>query len=142
MSELSSGDCAPNSLGRRLGEPARGFARADRGQLQAGMVEQILVAGDDRLGFRGSREREQIVVAAVAQHRLWIDRVVEHHRYALDRAHGLLGLALVQQRAEVWLREVIPDLNDQRRTGDDLERVTVDRLQQQRGRRLRIADER
>src|SRR5579872_5725132 len=97
---------APNSLGRRRSEPVGGLARTDRGRLQAGVVEKILVAGDDRLGFRGSHEREQVVVAAVAQHRLGIDRIVEHHCYAPDRAHGLLGLVLVEQRTEVRLREL------------------------------------
>jgi hypothetical protein len=106
------------------------------------MVEKILVAGDDRLGFRGSREREQIIVAAVAQHRLRIDRIVEHHCYALDRAHGPLGLVLVEQCTEVRLREVLSDLGDQRRAGDHLDGVTVDRLQQDCRRRLRITDER
>jgi hypothetical protein len=40
------------------------------------MIEKILLAGDDRLGFRGSRERKQVVIAAVPQHRFWIDRIV------------------------------------------------------------------
>ena len=105
------------------------------------MIKEILVACHDRLGFRGSREREQVVIAAVAQHRHGINRIVEHRRYPLDRAYGLLGLVLVEQRTEVRLREVIPELADQRRAGDHLDDVIMDRIEQGRWRRLWIADE-
>ena len=106
------------------------------------MLEKVLVACDYRLGIPWSCEGEQVVVAAVAQDGLWIDRAREHHRDPLECACGLLRLALIEQRAEVGLLEVLAHLGHHHRARDHFEAMIVDRIEQRGGRCVRLADKR
>ncbi len=106
------------------------------------MVEQVLVSGDDRVSFAGLSQREQIIVARVAQHRLGIDRIVTHHRHTPERRNGLFRLGLIEQGAKVRLGQGLVNLRDQGGAHDHLDSVVVNRFEQDRGRRIGLADQR
>lgn len=53
-----------------------GRARIDRRRLQAGLIEQVLIAGDDCVGVCFAGESNEVIVVGIAQERLGIDRVL------------------------------------------------------------------
>jgi hypothetical protein len=55
-----------------------------------GVIEEILVAGDDRLGTSFPGQREEIVVLGISQGRLDLGGIVERNRDHLDPLHGSL----------------------------------------------------
>ena len=71
-----------------------------------------------------------------------IDRVREHHRDPLECTCGLLGLTLIEQRAEIGLLKVLAHLGHHHRAGNHFEAIIVDRVEQEGRRCVRLADQR
>jgi hypothetical protein len=58
----------------QLGACAR-LPGVERGRFQPFVVEEVAVAGDDRVGARGAGERYEMVIGPAATNTWWVDRI-------------------------------------------------------------------
>jgi hypothetical protein len=89
------------------------------------MVEQVLVAADDRLGTRNPSERHQIVVVGIPEKRQGVGRV-SHDDGLLGYAHDEIADDRVAQTVqEVGLAQGLVDLGEKLRADDRLEAASA-----------------
>jgi hypothetical protein len=109
----------------RQAEEFAGGACVKGWRAQAGVVEQVAVAGDDRFGVAGCGKRDEEVVIGVAHHARRRDRVGKHDREQLEGVEKLVGLGDGDAVAEVGLAESSAQLVEGQRAGDQLERPSA-----------------
>ena len=83
--------------------------------MQAVVVEQIRVAGDDRLRSAGSCQLHKVVVRRIAQHASQHGRIGEHDGEALQGPGQPCCLRCIEPREEVGL--IGPRSNSAKRCG-------------------------
>jgi hypothetical protein len=96
--------------GLQQSEQLAGRSRMDRGRLKAVVVEQVSVAGDDRLRACRSRERDEEVVGRIAQHASHHRRIGQRDREEPQGVSGSRDDARVETGAKVGLRQTALEL--------------------------------
>lgn len=126
----SAADCSARSVDQ-LKQPA-GFTEIECGRVELLLViEQVLVAGDDRLGACLAAQRKEVVVLGVSRGRLDTGGIIEHRGDHLYPFHGFSRLLGTQLLAEVGLAQRFSQLSQQLWADDYLEHQVLERLEQQ-----------
>jgi hypothetical protein len=102
-------------------EQPTGVAGADRGRLQPGVVEEVAVAADDRLGTGTACQSDEVVVLGVAQNRVNLGWIIHDGPGFGDARDDFIDGTLADTLQEVGLSQRIGDLAQQLRADDQLE---------------------
>ncbi len=133
---------AVDQSGSEKPEQLASSACGQRWRVEPLVVEEVFVAGHDRAGASGGRERDEVVVGGIAQDRWRRSRVAQFHARALSARISRSASSAGSRSAEVGLGEAASDFVEEERAGDGFEGRVHERFEEANGWAVVRADER